>query len=403
MTSLRFALVSPIVPGLILSLAACAGSKGGPDGSTSSAAGTGGATATASSSSSSSGGAGTGGAEGTGGTGGAGPSSTVTFRYKPEWAGVTAVEVIGGFGQTTDWNPATPLVKLAADASGTWTGTATLPAGQYPYLYRVAGDASGPATYQRYAIDSGVSAFVACPTGSPTFDTKNANPCSQLTVPQGAADAEVHVTGKVLYGGQPIGGYLVLIERQEMKSHHFFANRVDSAADGTFDLAVAAGTYDLQVLHPTFLDMTDVQRDPLTLKAMRRALAPAFPVASAVAVGPVEMQYPDYAALAPTGTVAAAPPTTFAISVIAGATAASVEVYGTPKGAGQTVGDPWYASTPGTATSVMFNGTFTTAQATEPMVVAGEAYFWGTEQRLTKSVGTMVWTGQSMVLPIKWP
>jgi hypothetical protein len=400
MTSLRFALVSPIVPGLFLSLAACGGSKVAPFGST----GTGGTTASSSSSSTGTGGAaGNGGAAGTGGTtstGDAGPSSSVTFSYKPAWAGVTAVEVIGGFGQATDWEPTMPLVKLAADATGTWTGTTTLPAGQYPYLYRVIGDADGPAAYERYAVDSGVSAFVACPMQSPTFDAKNANPCSQISVPQGPASAELHVTGKVLYAGQPIGGYLVEIERDETGSHHFFANRVDAAADGTFDLAVAAGTYDIQVLYPTFLTKTDVERDPLTLKALRRAVAPAFPVAAAVALGPVEMEYLDYAALTPTGT--ATLPTTFTLTVIAGATVAAVDVYGTAGGTGQTVGDPWYTSTAGTATSVTFDGTFNDAAATETMVTTGEAYFWGTEQKLTKTTGTMTWTGQSMVLPIKW-
>lgn len=34
----------------------------------------------------------------------AGPAQTVTFAYQPQWSGVTRVEVVGGFGQPTDWS-----------------------------------------------------------------------------------------------------------------------------------------------------------------------------------------------------------------------------------------------------------------------------------------------------------
>ena len=288
-------------------------------------------------------------------------------------------------------------MTLTTNASGKWTGTAELAAAQYPYLFEVTGDADAPANYKRYVIDPGLTASSKCPAG-PTAGA-DPNPCSQLTVPQPAADATVHVTGKVTYGAEPIKGYLAMIERDETGSHHFFANRTNTLADGSFDLTVAAGEYRIQILHPTFLTMTDTQRDPLTLKAQRRALSAAFKVSAAVALDPVEMEYLDYAALAPTGT--ATLPTTLAFTVIAGAKGARAAVYGTANGTGKSIGDPWYASPYGTATSVSFTGTFNTAQATETMVKTGEAYFWGTWQELDSTAPAM-WTGESMVFPITW-
>ena len=223
------------------------------------------------------------------------------------------------------------------------------------------------------------------------------NPCSNLTVPQGPADPQFHITGKATYGGQPIKGYLAVVERDETGSHHYFANRVDTAADGSFDLSVAAGTYRIQMQYPTFLSMTDTQRDPLTLKALRRGISAAFPVAAAVALDPVEMEYLDYAALTPTGTVTPVPtttmPTTLSFTVIAGAKAARAAVYGTKGGTGTSIGDPWYASAYGTATTAAFTGAFPTMQALEPMVMSGEAYFWGTWQELDSTAPAM-WTGR---------
>jgi hypothetical protein len=377
-------------------LAACGG--------TTTVAGHGGGASTTSSTSSATGGTATGtGGTGTGGTGGstgtadAGPPSTVTFSYTPAWAGVTAVDVVGGFGLAGDWMPASPLLKLTAGAAGTWSGSVELAPGQYPYVFHVTGDAQGPANYERYTVDPGVSAFVPCPMMSPTYDAKNPNPCSEVSVPQGAAEAVNAVSGKVLYGGQPIAGYLVVIEREEPASHHFFANRMDSAADGTFSLPVAEGTYRIQLQYPTLLTQTDAARDPLTLKALRRAFSAAAKVSAPMPLPPVDMQYLDYGDLMPTTT--ATLPTTFTFTVIAGATKARAAVYGTANGTGMNIGDPWWTSDFGTATTAAFTGTFDTAQATETMVKTGEGYFWGTWQELGTGA---VWTGESMVLPIKW-
>jgi hypothetical protein len=50
---------------------------------------------------------------------------------------VTSVEVYGGFGQSTDWTM--PFLTLTNDGSGTFTGSATLATGTYPYVFYVTG------------------------------------------------------------------------------------------------------------------------------------------------------------------------------------------------------------------------------------------------------------------------
>ncbi len=395
----RAAALSPAF--LALSFAACGGSVSSPTTTGTTGAGTGGAGGeieTSSSTTAGTGGvAGTGGASGTGGVGGvdAGPPVRVTFRYTPAWEGVTAVEVVGGFGLSTDWQPKAPLVQLTVGASGTWTGTAMLAAGTYPYLFQVTGDADGPAGLVRYSVDGGLTAYVACPTGSPSYSKIDMNPCSLLTVPQAAPDVVQPVTGKVTYGGKAAAGYLAIIERDETGSHHYFANRTDTAADGSFSLSVAPGKYRIQMLYPDLLTTSDKERSPLTLAALRRAFSAASAVSAPVALPPVEMEYLDYASLAPTGT--ATLPTTFHYTVLAGATGARPAVYGTASGTGTSIGDPWWEPAYGTATSAGFDGTFNTAQATETMVKTGESYFWGTWQELGP-----IWTGESMVFTITW-
>jgi hypothetical protein len=349
---------------------------------------------------------------GTGGAGGSTTSSTtstgtgsaanmVTFRYHPAWDGVTAVTVIGGFGQGSDWDPKQPFLTLTKDAAGTWSGSAMLPAGDYLYVYHVTGDAAAmPTTLSRYAIDPMVSAFAPCPASSPTYDKSAPNPCAQISSPQVPAETVYHVHGKVTYDGQGIGGYLVQLDRQETMSHHFFLNRSVTAADGTFDLQVTSEQVRLQVLHPTFLNKTDVERDPVTLAAMRRSISGSFPVSADVTVNPTEIAYHDYAKLTPTG--AGTLPTTFKISVITGAAKAKAAVYGVANGMIKNIGDPWYDSGYGTATTVSFDGTFNTKQAMMMKVQTGTEYLWGTWQQWPTPMGGVAWSGESMVLPITW-
>jgi hypothetical protein len=330
----------------------------------------------------------------------AGPPQAVTFSYTPSWKGVKTVEVYGAFGQGTDWTA--PFVTLAdAAATGTFTATSpALPSGQYAYVFKVTGDeaAAMPSKLVHYAVDPSLSAFVACPVGAPTYSKTVANPCSQLTIPAPAASAIAHVHGSVVSSGTPIAGYLVVIERDEPKSHHMFVDRMTTGADGTFDLAVAAGSYRAQVLHPTFYAMTDVQRtSPETLAAVRRTISSSIVIDADTTLEPAEVAYGGYAAMEPRGL--ATLPTTFTFTVAAGAKARAA-VYGP----GASIGDPWWVAPLGTTGTAVFDGGFDTAQANDAGLLPDAHYAWGTEQQYPKTAGARVsWTAQSMVFPIQWP
>lgn len=322
----------------------------------------------------------------------------VTFTYKPSWKGVKTVEVIGAFGQSTDWTA--PFVTLADNGSGTFTATSpALPSGDYAYVFKVTGDeaAAAPAKLVHYALDPSISAFLACPLGAPTYSKTVSNPCSQLTVPLPPASTVAHVRGVVLSSGVPIAGYLVVIERDEPKSHHMFVDRSTTGADGAFDLVVAAGTYRAQVLHPTFYKMTDAQRtSPESLAAVRRTISSAVAIDADTTLNAAEVAYDGYAAMEPRGP--ATLPTTFAFSIAAGAKARAA-VYGP----GATIGDPWWVAPLGSTGSDVFDGGFNTAQASDAGLEPDAHYSWGTEQQYPKGDGGVSWTAQSMVFPIQWP
>jgi hypothetical protein len=319
----------------------------------------------------------------------------VTFSYTPAWDGVTSVEVLGAFGQSTDWTA--PLVTLTA-SGGTFTGTAQLPPGTYLYVFHAIGDTNAGSakapTYAHYAIDPANPSWAPCPAESPTYSAMVANPCSQLTVPVGAPATMYHVTGKVTVNGAGTGGFLVLLEREEASSHHFFVNLMKSAADGTFDMQVAPGQYRVQIQHPMYEQKNDSQLDPVALGTLRRDISASFPVADAdVAVGSAEMAFASYAAFTPTGTGTL--PTTFSF----GTTASSrLDVYG-----GTTeIGDPWYNGTATTTGGATFDGTFNTTKAGTTTVTLGTKYYWGLEQaRLAVGTGP-AWTAQTMVFAITW-
>src|SRR5581483_10032432 len=166
------------------------------------------------------------------------------------------------------------------------------------------------------------------------------NPCSVLKAPQGAAAPTYHLRGTVTYDNKAAAGYLIIAERDEAMSHHFFANRATSGATGAYDLVVAPGQYRVQVWYPTLLSVNDTARDPLALQASRRALSMAAPVAADQALGAVEMAYHDYNKLAPR-TGAAKLPVTFQINVFTGGRARAA-VYGGKNL--KNIGDPWFAS-----------------------------------------------------------
>jgi hypothetical protein len=341
--------------------------------------------------------------DGGSGSDGSAQLESVSFSYKPSWSGVTAVKVFGGFGQATDWDPKNPFLTLSNDGSGTFTGSAMLPAGSYSYLFQVVGDADGPTNYSRTSIDPLDPDFVQCPPQSPTAGA-DPNPCSVLTVPQAPAGTSYHFSGQVVYDGAAKAGYLVILERDEPKSHHFFANRVDSDASGNFDFVVAPGAWRVQVWHPSLLKMTDAQRDPAQLQALRRAISTAVKVSSTVTLSPpAELAYHDYDKMKPQPVTdgGVALPTSFVYTLVAPATTARACVFGGKPGFAN-IGDPWWTGATGTQTSASFDGTFNTTKATTPTVTTGQGYFWGTEEFTGRVDGGVTWTGESMVFPITW-
>src|SRR5262249_44885852 len=136
-------------------------------------------------------------------------AATVTFSCTPGWDGVQSVDVIGGFGQATDWTA--PLVSLSA-SNGTFSATATLPPGNYLYLCHVVGApaaGAGATTASRSAIARASPVFAPCPPTSPTFSAAEPTPCSQLPVPADPPVTMFHIRGTVVRGGAAAGGYLV--------------------------------------------------------------------------------------------------------------------------------------------------------------------------------------------------
>ena len=324
----------------------------------------------------------------------------VTFSYRPSWKGVKSVAVVGAFGLTTDWKQ--PLVTLVDDGTGTFTGSVpTLGNGRYTYLLRVIGDnaaaAAKAATFPRFALDPAEASFVACPMAAPTYNDEVANPCSELTVPRGAKPVMLHVRGVVRAHGMPIADYLVEIERNEKASHHMFADRTTTLADGTFDLLVAKGTYRLEVLHPTFYSKTDVQRaTPETYQAVRRSVSSPFLVDVDQQLNAAEVSYDGYLAMTPRGL--ATLPTTFTFA----APPKGAEVHAAIYPARATVADPVWEAPSGTDTTDLFDGGFNTKHG-DGGPVPDASYLWGTESAYpAPKAGGVSWTAQSMVYPVKW-
>jgi hypothetical protein len=324
-------------------------------------------------------------------------STQYTFSYTPSWSGVTSVEVIGDFGQTGDWT--TPFVTLTANGD-TFTGSATLTPGAHMYLFHVVGDADAGAAatkFSRYVFDPASPMFMVCPQASPTYSTEM-NPCSVAQLGS-APVTQQHVTGKVVLDGAAIAGYLVVLEREEPGSHHFFVDRSTTAADGTYSFSAAPGNYRIQVQYPDIESSTDAAVDPAKMTTLRRSISTAFAVSADVTMADAELAFHDYAKLEPRTT--AKLPTTFTLETAT--PSPKLDIYGTANhGAGDSIGDPWYASAAVTTGSAAFDGTFTTKQANETAVAIGERYFWGIERVTAADSAGVKWTQQSLVFPITW-
>jgi hypothetical protein len=326
---------------------------------------------------------------------------TSTFAYHPGWGGVTEVDVIGGFGTSDDWDTKNPYLKLNDDGTGTYTGSANLPAGVYPYLFHVVGDsASNDSKFDRYAIDPLNTSVAACPAAAPTGTRASPpNPCSQFTVGTALA-APVHVRGTFTVDGAPATGWLVSIERQEKGLHHFFVNRVTAGSDGSFDLIGSAGAYKIDVDLPMALSQNDLDRDPLALNTLRSAGSNIFPITTDdIALDTPDLAFHDYATFAPTGNGGSLP-TMFTFEK---GREAALDVYGGSGGQSSDdagvieVGDPWFISDPVTKGKYTFDGNF--SKGDTDAAVPDQRYMWGTEEPYDASVP---WKLQTLVFPITW-
>ena len=318
------------------------------------------------------------------------------FCFRPQWPGVTAVDLYGQFSPGDDWT--TPRATLTDDGSGTFivTGVAVPDGGPYPYLFKATGDTdnviNGP-----WFEDQTNPLFGGKIAGAPI-----ARSLSNLMVPQPAAATLHHVTGKVVYGAVPQPCFTVSIlvgERlsgTKVLSEQSTGNYAETDGNGNFDFPIADGQVQTAVRYPFFLaGKSAPYPDPTTTPSIGIARQTVHLSGADIALDPLDVTFKesDYAAMAPTNGTAPLPtvaaPLTFTIDLIAGAQTGTIAVIGTDI-AGN---DADYQSKPSTMTSVSWDGSMGmngTAQTNTP-------YFWGTWQQLA------TWNEQSLLFPIEFP
>ncbi len=319
------------------------------------------------------------------------------FCFRPQWQGVTAVDLYGQFSPGDDWSR--PRASLTDDGTGTFivTGVTVPDGGPYPYLFKVTGDTDNVVTGNTWFEDQTNPAFIGPIDGAPIKRS-----ISSLTVPQPAAAALHHVTGKVMYGDAAQPCFIVAIDVGEVLdgtkvvSEHSTGNYAETAADGSYDFAIANGQVQTAVRYPFFLaGATAPYPDPMTTPSIGIARQTVQLAGADIALDPLDVTFAatDYAAMSPTSGTAPLPtkaaPLTFTIDLIAGAQTATIAVIGNNI-AGD---DADFQSKPSTMTSVEWDGTIGmngSAQADTP-------YFWGTWQQLA------TWNEQSLLFPIEFP
>jgi len=320
-----------------------------------------------------------------------------SFCYRPQWSGVTSVEVYGGFKQENDW--AAPFLILKDDGSGTFTGTAQLADGTYPYIFKTTGSADNLVTPNHTFLDQYNTDFILAPPQAP--DQRSV---SLLTIPQPAAAAVVHLKGTVVFNGAPQSCYSVDLEAGEVDangkvvSEHDTANYTESASDGTFDFPVAVGApYGVTIRFPFLLSGKDAgYPDPFDTPSVgtTRTGVTLTPTGD-LTLPPANVAYPtsNYTAMSPTSGTASLP-VTFKITLLPGSGATRASVTSTNV-AGN---DPAYASEFDTTTTVVWDGGFNGASGN---AVIGTTYYWGAWQRFNPVVdGGPMWTEQSLLFPI---
>jgi hypothetical protein len=327
-----------------------------------------------------------------------------TFAYQPAGPGVTGVEVYGGFGLTGDWKQ--PLMTLTQGPDGTFTGTATLPDGQYSYLYRVQGGKFG-----YWFVDPLNSDRVGCPAGAPIYAEGDEVPCSQLTIPLEPPAPAFHFYGVLLLNGQPLSNISVQYHyRLPTSPAHALINGTYSQGSGLFDTCVAPGGVYFVRVYNDAAGYTPGQPlpDANTLQQLRFGSHETQVSDGGIGLLALDLGFHDYPQLGPTGT--ASLPTTFTFVVPDGG-AARWEFYKVPppdctavpdggvtgcKGSG--IGDQNDDSEFSQQGSAIFNGRLAGDAST---VEAGVVYLWDEGQNLpppTADAGH--WYVETMLLPI---
>jgi hypothetical protein len=326
-----------------------------------------------------------------------GASGKVSFCFRAQWAGVTSVDVLGAFGQSTDWTM--PFVSLTNDGTGSFTATASLASGSYPYVFRVSGSADNLFHSPTFLLDQEATQFTPAPPMSPIGRS-----LPVVTVPQSTTPPALHhLRGKVVYNGEPQPCFSVAVDVGEMYkdgggvlSEQSTANYMESGPDGAFDFPIASGPVMAVVRYPFLLTSADAGYPtmPSQIAAMGYARTGSNLAAGDVVLDPVEVSYPaaDYGKMSPTSGTPSLP-TTFTYSVVPGSTSASVAVIGTNI-AGN---DPSFWSPFGSATSLTWDGGF---GGTQGSAIPGKQYWWGTWQKRLLSDGGTVWSEESLLFPI---
>jgi hypothetical protein len=329
------------------------------------------------------------------------PSPThASFCFRAMWPGVTSVDVYGGFGTSSDWMR--PLLSLHDDGTGMFSGTATLAAGSYPYLFRVtSGGADGLVPRGQYVNDQSNPAHVASPPGSPTYSARVQvqRAVSNLTVPQ-TAPSLVHLRGQVRYDADPQPCFFVALnggnQLTPVRLEHWFSNFAESDAAGSFDFLVAPSSYQLTVTLPKpLMHLDGGVPDPLTTPAIGYGATAVTVSTSDVDLDPINIAYHDYATMAPTPGPTSLP-ATFHFTVINGAASGALVL----EGADVPGNDPWYTSRymTTTPTAAVFQGTFAGMLG---QAMPGRTYYWGTfqNQRASQAMSP-IWKQASLLFPI---
>src|ERR1700733_6146142 len=283
-----------------------------------------------------------------------GTAGQATFCYRPQWPGVTSVDVLGGFGNADDWTA--PLASLTDQGDGTWSVTVPLTGGPYPYIFHVLGstDSVIPKVGEDFDDQTNPS-FLPPPAASPS-----ARSVSQLTLPQVAAPI-YHLRGSVTLSGEAQPCFVAEIDVGELLkpggdlvlSEHGTGNFVEIGADGTFDVPITDGPVLVNIKYP--FGLTTSYPDPMTTPSLGVTRTTTTIADADLTLDPADFTYPTtaYAAMSPAAGTSQSPPIAFAWSLVDGASGSYMSITATNI-AGN---DPAYTSgTFGAATTQTWDG-----------------------------------------------